>query len=386
MKHTLLVLAALLSGVLAMGQTDATPPPPPPPPVVEAPPAGWFSIPGTKARLKIGGYVKLDMIYDMDPIDSPYYFDVTKIPTDGSEGENFQLNARETRLHFDARVPTKIGEVRTYIEGDFYGSSGAFRLRHAFVELGDNWLAGQWWSNFMDESVIPATLDFEKPAAYAFARHAMFRWKGKIKEASYVAIAVEQPTAKAQMPEEPGDLESPLPDLTARYRLTKKWGHIQLSGFGAMTRFRPDSGSVQDIGLYGANLSGMLKFHEKDHFIFQVVYGPGSGRFRSGLSAGLDENGKLEPLVDLGITVGVTHYWCKTLSTLLVYNQGMNDNTEGQPGSDLHTSEYVAGNLIWHFIPNAFAGIEYLHGIRTDKDDSIGRANRFQFSVKYAFN
>lgn len=145
----------------------------------------------------------------------------------------------------------KNSEIRTYVEGDFYGTSGAFRLRHAFVEINDTWLAGQWWSNFMDESIIPATLDFEKPAAYAFARHAMLRWKHSFSTGSYLAIAIEEPSTNAEAPSAPGKFESPLPDLTARFRVTKKWGHIQLSAFAAQLRYRYTAGGTDNVSLFG---------------------------------------------------------------------------------------------------------------------------------------
>ena len=163
---------------------------------------GWWEIPKTTVRMKIGGYVKFDLIHDFDPIGSPDYFDVSTIPTDGSKGETTHMHAKESRVFLDFRSPSKVGELRAYVEGDFYGTSGAFRLRHAFVEINNGkWLAGQWWSNFMDETIIPPTLDFEKPAAYAFARHAMFRWKQSLSADSYLAIAVEEPNTRAQTPD-----------------------------------------------------------------------------------------------------------------------------------------------------------------------------------------
>jgi hypothetical protein len=349
-------------------------------------PPGWFGIPKTNTRFKIGGYVKFDLIHDFNPIASPDFFDVSKIPTDGSEGQSTHLHAKETRLFLDFRSPSKVGELRGYVEGDFYGTSGAFRLRHAFVEIGGKWLAGQWWTNFMDENVVPPTLDFEKPAAYAFARHAMIRWKQSLSKDSYLAIALEEPSTSAQAPTEPGKLESPLPDLTARFRVTKPWGHVQVSGFAGMLQFRPDTGSVDDVSLFGVNLSGQFNLLRKDKLSYQVIYGPGVAHFRGGLSAGLDANGKLDPLVGTGVTLTYLHYWSPAFSSLAVFNYGFEDNTEGQPANAVANANYFALNLLWHFAENAFAGVEYLRGTREDIDESDGTANRLQFSVKYAFN
>jgi hypothetical protein len=64
----------------------------------------------------------------------------------------------------------------------------------------------------------------------------------------------------------------------------------------------------------------------------------------------------------------------------------VNDNTAGQPDNSLYMTNYFAANLIWHFTDRAFAGVEYLHGTRENKDGDSGYANRLQFSVKYSFN
>ena len=56
----------------------------------------------------------------------------------------------------------------------------------------------------MDESVIPATLDFEKPGAYAFTRNPMLRYKALLSDDSYLTIALEELSENAQAPDQPG--------------------------------------------------------------------------------------------------------------------------------------------------------------------------------------
>lgn len=356
-----------------------------PEPVQELPP-GWWMIPKTETKLKIGGYVKLDLIHDFNPIASPDFFDVTKIPTDGSKGQSTHLHAKETRINLDARTKTKIGELRAFVEGDFYGTSGAFRLRHAFVEINEKWLAGQWWSTFMDESMIPNTLDFEKPGAYLFARNPMLRYKQAISKDAYVAIALEEPHANAQAPTQSGNFENPLPDLTGRYRLTKPWGHLQLSAFAAKLVYRFTTDATDEVSLYGGSLSGQFNVAKKDRLFYQVAYGPGVARFRGGMSAALNQAGELEALTDLGYTIGYERHWSPSLYSIFVYNHGEVDNTEGQPGSAVTLVSYAAADLIWNFTEKAFVGVEYMWGVRKDFNENDGTANRIQFSVKYAFN
>lgn len=349
-------------------------------------PAGWWKIPKTNARITIGGYVKFDLIQDFNPISSPSFFDVSKIPTDGSKGMNTHLQANETRLILDFRTPAGKTDLRTYVEGDFYGTSGAFRLRHAYVEIGGKLLAGQYWSNFMDENVIPPTLDFEKPTAYAFVRHGMIRYKITTSKKSYIGIALEEPFINVQAPVQPGKMESFLPDFTARYRYTDKWGHIQLSGFAGVVRFRPTTGSTENTGIFGVNLSGQINFLKKDYFIYQVIAGPGISRYRTGKYAAPDVNDDLDPIAGVGYTAGIRHFWSPAVSSLIVANYGTEDNTVAQPGSDLKEAFYGAVNVIWQFHKSAFAGIEYLHGGRTNINNADGKANRVQFSIQVDIN
>ncbi len=367
-------MALMATGALGQGKSDTSLP------------KGWWHIPKTDVRFKWGGYVKADIMHDFNPIGSPDFFDVSKIPTDGSEGQTTHFNVKETRMLFDVRTPSKTGEIRAYLETDFYGSSGALRIRHAFVDINDKWLIGQWWSNFMDENIIPNTLDFEKPAAYAFARHGMLRWKQKLSGKAYVSLAIEEPSINATAPAASGKFQAPLPDFTARYRNTGKWGHVQLSAFAALLQYDYSDRETENLGLFGLNLSGQFNFGKKDYLIYQLVGGPGAGRFRGGLSAAPDANGNLQPLDDIGYTAGICHYWTPSLSSLFLYNSGGVDNQEGQAGGSIHRVDYVAANLIWQVAPGTMAGFEYLWGKRMDKDDASGSANRLQFSIKHSIN
>jgi hypothetical protein len=349
-------------------------------------PAGWWKIPKSEARITLGGYVKFDLIHDFNPINSPSFFDVSKIPTDGSKGTNTHLQANETRLFLDFRTPAGKTELRTYIEGDFYGSGGAFRFRHAFVEIGGKLMAGQYWSNFMDENIIPPTLDFEKPTAYAFVRHGMIRYKFNTGKHSYLAIALEEPLIDVQAPARPGKMETFIPDFTARYRYTDAWGHIQLSGFTGAVRFRPQTGSTETSFSYGLNLSGQLNFLQKDFFAYQFLAGRGVSRYRASKYAAPDSDDQLESIPGFGVTASVRHFWTPKLSSLLVFNYGKANPVSGQPGSDPESSFYGAANMIWQFHKSAFAGVEYLHGGRNDISGASGRANRIQFSVQVDIN
>ena len=180
---------------------------------------------------KPGGRIKLDIIRDFDPIDSEDSFDPRTIPVDGSEGTNSNIHARETRLSLDMRGPFEGRELRMYVEGDFYGSGNAFRLRQAFGTYG-GLLAGQTWSVFVDENNFPNTIDFESPMAFPSIRQAQVRYTHKFGDKSSWSVGLEDNKSAIETPANiAGEAEFPMPDLTTHVRLAGDAGHVFASGF-----------------------------------------------------------------------------------------------------------------------------------------------------------
>lgn len=374
--RTTALLTLVVTCAAAHGQADTT---------KQALKPGWWRIPGTETRMSIGGYVKADLIHDLKPIGSPNYFDVSKIPTDGSTGSSTRVQAMETRLSLDVRRDSRCGEMKAYVEGDFFGSGNSFRLRHAYVQVGERWLIGQTWSTFMDEAIIPATLDFEKPAAYAFARHAMFRYTQPLGDKLALSIALEDPSSNIITPG-PGTVSTPAPDVVGRLKMKGGRGHVQLSGFLGGALFVPDSGADQRITASGVNLSGALKVGKRDQVTGQVIYGPGIARYRFSHYAAPDVNGDIQPITGIGATVGYQHYWSPAWSSFAVYNYGTDEPEDGEPATDADLVTYGAVNLLWHFTDHSFVGVEYLHGLREDLLGNDGSADRIMLSVRMNIN
>lgn len=338
------------------------------------------------APIKFGGYIKLDFIYDLNPIGSPDFFDVSKIPTTGMEKKSAHLNAKETFLNLEVKRNLNGYRLRGFVETDFYGANSTIRMRHAYIEVNDKWLLGQTWSNFMDENIIPPSLDFEKPAAYAFLRHPMIRYKYGFNQNTYLSLAIEEPSNNAQAPKQSGQFENIMPDITARFRKSGTRGHVQLSGFLGSMNYKYDTGVSNKVMLYGLNLSGQLKLLKKDMMAVQIVGGPGSGRYRGGMSAALDSSGQLMALKDLGFSVQYQHFWNENLYSLAVYSHGIIENTGGQDENSSKSMNYSLVNLCWLFTPKTLFGIEYLRGFHEVKSGASGIANRIQVSVKLTLN
>ncbi len=89
-------------------------------------------------------------------------------------------------------------------------------------------------------------------------------------------------------------------------------------------------------------------------------------------------------LIDVfATTVGYEIRWTEKLTSTAVYSLGRLNNTPLQEGDALRSAEYIAVNLIWNPINRVYAGIEFLHGKRVDKNRDSGEANRIQMSVRY---
>jgi hypothetical protein len=176
---------------------------------------------------------------------------------DGSTGQNFRLHARDTRLSLDVRGSVDAHELRLFVETDFAEGAGyGLRVRHAYGSWGPV-LAGQTWSTFMDELIIPKTIDLEPPMTFPFFRVAQMRLTQDLNSRATWAIAIEDASHKLDIPAGlSGREEHPMPDVTGRLRWTEKTWHTQVSGFVGMVTFRPESGSSQQRALWGRGRPG----------------------------------------------------------------------------------------------------------------------------------
>jgi hypothetical protein len=171
--------------------------------IQESEPKGVFDTPvkigGTGITLKFGGFAKVDFIQDFDPIGNPDKFQTNSIPVEGDPdaglGGSNNISARQTRFSVDGRGDTSTGMVRVYIEGDFFGDSNAFRLRHGYGEW-KGVLGGQTWTTFQDIKARPFTLDYEGPDTEIFVRQPMIRYTGTPRDAVEWSVAVEDPSSQ----------------------------------------------------------------------------------------------------------------------------------------------------------------------------------------------
>jgi DcaP outer membrane protein len=333
-------------------------------------------------QFTLGGYFKLDLIHDFDPNSSPDSFDPRSIPLDGSKGSNTTIHGRETRLSLGIEGPVEGRHLQLFLEGDFYGTGNAFRMRHAYAQYGAL-LAGQTWTTVMDADNIPPTIDFETPLAAPFVRQGLLRVTTRLSKRSDLAFAVEESDPQILIPSGiQGNPEKTWPDFTIRYRFSHSRRHVHLSGFVGRTRFRAATGATSDVTIGGVLASTRLSLFDRDTAYLQLAYGPGVGRYRGAASAALDAAGRLHTVDVVGLTAGYQHYWSERWSSNAVVSPVWVVSAVGDPATSNDSFNYVAVNLLYWFLARrAWVGGEYLYGRRELRNGVHGSGNRVQLAT-----
>ncbi len=366
---------------------------------------GSFKLPGTDTSIKLGGYVKGDLIYDVRA-DTGDSFAASAIPADGSAGDkrngSFRAHARQTRFNITTWTPTDFGEVKTFIEGDFFGGGGnerlsnstSFRLRHAYGQVGPV-LVGQTWSEFMDLAAYPTTIDFFGPAGIPFIRQGQLRYTYKINDTWTVAGSIENSefaghdTAGNLVGSDGGDVKigiDTLPDFVASVKYKRGGWSAKLAGVARDLEL--DSVGAHDSEFaWGVHASAVVPTFGGDSLQANFTYGDGVGRYiinGAGNDAFVDANGNLDRIQAWGVAAGYTRQWSDHWQSNLVY--GHYEVLDTFNATDTENLDTVHLNLIWQPSDRFRYGIEYIFGHRGFDDGSLDNvAHRFQFAGQFFF-
>ncbi|HDS1581378.1 TPA: porin [Stenotrophomonas maltophilia] len=353
---------------------------------------GFFAIPGTDTVIRIGGYAKLDAIADSRAAGDEDQFIPSSMPVAGSHRDvsNFNIHAKQTRFSFEARRPTTHGNLRFYLENDFFGSSDgyAFRLRHAYGQLGNTY-AGYGYSSFMDPDSLPDTLDFAGPGGAGYLLVAGIHHSFAMGKGNTLTVAAEDPKTELAGASEARVAVNRLPDVTVTARMERDWGHLQL---GAVARsLAYDGDGERDRRMAGGlQLSGSASFGERDLLLFGALGGRGLSRYTadltgSGLDAVVDVDGHLDALDLHGGFVGYTHYWSELWRSNLIFGQLTLERNAALAADAFRQSRYGVFNLIWSPAPSWTMGMELLYGRLQQQGGARGDTVRVQGSLQYNF-
>jgi hypothetical protein len=384
-------------------------------------------------KYKWYGFVRLDAIFDFDPIASTDDFVTASIPIPQGRGQNAVLTPRYTRLGFDTETPWEDMDwtIKTRIEVDFFNgnTSGLFgsfplRLRFAWVDFGP-FLIGQAASLFMDYDVFPNVLDYEGPPGMVLMRQPLVSVHGTFCEKFKVAVGVEQPYSDIQWFEDgvwivnPGTGIIPpsgnildsrniqdMPDFTGNVRYTGDYGHLQVAGIARKLTFQPAVGEDLSVLGYGINVTSVwhpwAHWHQcpkgedaepfqRCRFLAQYARGRGINRYiqdvnGQGLDATFDPVNGFRAIPSYGWFVAYEHWWAKRwASNFTLGGTTWNNLTDTLPDATYQEATYYSANIIWLPVDRMGVGLEYLYGTRENKDGQSGTAHRLQAGFQYRF-
>ena len=397
------------------------PPHPPrrPTPPIPAPQATSTTVDVTSApRLEIYGAAMLDMGFEANQSD-PDWFDVmrpTKLPSFANQfGEDghFFSGVRQSRFGVRAYVATPLGELKTVFEYELFGTGvdagqTTFRLRHAYGELG-HFGAGQTWSPFMDPDVFPNSIEYLGPE-----RHGVLQERPGALDAAHgptaVTLAVERPGASGDAGVYADRIELqnikprfPLPDFSGNIRQSGDWGHVQVAGIVREIKWDDTLQDQFDLSGsatgWGINISTNFKtkFNDQSSGVLRAsyVYGHGIENYMNDAPVDIGIQNQLgnavTPIIGkalpvTGIVVFYDVNWNPKWTSTAGYSMVNIDNTDAQVPSEYHRGQYFLANLLYHPLPDLFAGGEIQWGKRENNSDGFSSDDfRVQFSVKYSF-
>jgi len=366
--------------------------------------------------LEIYGFAMTDFGYNFDQI-NPAWFDalrVTKLPVSknqfGTNGNTY-FSVRQTRFGVKGYFPTPMGEMTAVFDFDLFGvgvdeGQTTMRVRNAYGEVG-RILVGQANTPFMDGDVFPNTMEYWGPTGMVFFRNVQIRYAA-MQGADEVFIALERPGASADAGPYQGRIELdsvsshfPLPDLSAHYKKTGDWGHVQLAGMLRYIGWEDQSTSgIYDISGnvvgWGLHLSTVINLTKMDVFRGSFVYGQGVENYMNDapVDVGVVANpgnartpikGKALPVT--GIVAFLDHNWTSKLSTAIGYSSCHITNTDLAKGTAYENGQYAIVNLVTTPFKNFLAAAELEYGQRTNFDGSYTANDvKLQFSFKYNFS
>jgi hypothetical protein len=364
---------------------------------------GSIRIPGTDAAIKFGGRIRFAAVFTLAPLGSDDRFLTNSIPVEpdddaAGKGPRTAFTANTSRFSFEMRTPTGAGQLRTYIEGDFYGSNFAdqqinFRLRQAYAQF-RGFLVGQTWSTFSDPAAQPLDMDFEGINAENVVRQPQIRYTATLRDGLVIAGAAETPAVSITG----GQGVNQVPDLVSRLVWKfQETGQLQWAVVLREIRGEPDPPLTKPGSCFawGESLSGIVPIRRAgltDRFVFQLNFGQGIGRYINDLSSlgGQDAafdpyNGNLYPLTAGGFYLDYEHTWKEwqftrkmNLRSAVIYSFVAVDNRGFQAGDAYHRTNRLTGSLVFSPIERIDIGVEYLYGTRENKDGHKASADQLQ--------
>lgn len=370
MKNKRFTISSTLAAILLASSTSATA-------------AIKFEVGETE--VSIYGFVMAKAAFDLGPDlgDSMATFPGL-VPLDNAEVPEGDLDVsfEQTRIGFFS----KRGDLTTKIEGDFYGSGGSFRVRHAYGAY-RNWLVGKTWSNYHTFVTSIPTINFAPIVGdQSFDRFTQVRYT-----TGNFSLSAEDPNDAAMFSTAFADgtpVKHSLPRLTARYE--QHASPIAWSVSAGLQKIGYDTGT-EDDSTFGY---GVMAGASYDFGVIKVRggirYGDGANTMAGSLGNPTGAygdaylgNGKIETIKHIGtIASASANLGPGTLN--IGYGRVDIDYPERLPAAN-EIQENAIANYFWSPVEHIELGIEYGWFAREQVNSESGSGDRVSVSAMYSF-
>ncbi len=359
---------------------------------------GSMLIPGEDGvSLRIGGYLKAVAIHDSGAENAGAAFLPAYLGTAGDDIDGaFGIDANLSRIQFDARSSTGIGDLRGYLEFDLNernDGSPAYRTRLAYGSwrsTAGTLTAGHTWSTLMDLKVLPVGLTEPTVSGAVFQRQPLLRWSQAVSDRWSLDLALEDPSGSDVLTGQSSFVaRTSLPDVVGAIEHAESDGRAHLRLGIIYRKLTIDTGLESDVSedAWGFSLSGHRNVLEKDKLMFMANYGEGLGRYLVGLQSG--SGGSIDPLdndlklrTGYGGFVGYQHFWRDKLHSSAVFGRASSERLDIEPLDSFEGSSFFLLNLMWQVLPQLTFGMEYNYGVRENADGSDLDSHRVMFGVQ----
>lgn len=354
---------------------------------------GSITIPSTGISLRVGGFVNVDIIHDIDSLGFGDFIIPATIPVDGSpvDGTSQTLfSARGSRINFDVRGHSDLGELRAFVEADFLGdgdeltSTYQFQLRHAAAQVGHLYF-GQWWSSFVDVASIPEGAN--APLGALTLRQPGVRWGQNLGAMFRVVVGVESPAGSITSEVPPAASDS-FPDVvgSAQFRTD----HLRLKLAGLLRRLETDE---DEAWAGGGSLSGRIQLPflgVHDNLAFQGQFGLGISRYYQafasfGLDALVGPDGTLNPIEVLAGYVALQHWWSDRWRSSISASAIDFGHADTTAATTFESAQLYMVNLYWSPVDRTTFGVDAAYALRRNFGEEEGSGLRISATARLDF-
>jgi len=347
-------------------------------------------------QFRILGSIRYSALFDNKLLSDKSRFSTFEIPTGDNDFQvlNYYNSLEFTRIGFEVTRRTSIGNIFIRLETDFAGSSGTYRIRHAYAQI-EKFLVGKTWSLFSNVRAQGMSVNRNGPPGTISLRTAQMRYSLNIPYKNLkgdIALEYSLPEVNSNDSLSVNYINvQTVPNLSARITSKEKFGYLQVSGIAAPVSGIDSIGNKSSFMGFGLSVSGYWKKSENSRILFQGTYSRAVSHFINTFRNNQQDliyNPDTEDFEAVSSWSGNLSYeysWNDKLISNVSFGIADIVNKDYQPPEAFNYSYSLGINTFYTIVLGARVGVEYMYGKRFNKDLSTGNASRIWMLLYYDF-